>query len=102
MITVTDLAVLGRSLAVDTDHLLTRLQDGAALLIHLAPPADYPYESHKVEERIVCIQGKLNLETEAGTCYALLAGQMALIPPGLRHRFAADSDGVILTLFGGA
>lgn len=102
MIEITDLAELGRTLPVDHDHLLTRIKDGAALLIHLAPPVEYPYEAHQVEERIVCLHGQLAFETEAGERFPLVAGQMATIVPGTRHRFAASSDAVIFTLFGGA
>ena len=52
-----------------------------------------------VSERIVVLAGRVALET-AQQRVEVAAGQMACIPPGLSHHYAADSDGQVLVLFG--
>jgi|GEM_PF-2084802 len=91
------LAAEGVALPADKDHLLARTAPGALLLIHV-PPGDYAFEVHRAAEYIVCLDGVLVLESEDGGRCAVPAGAMAEVPPGLRHRFAADSRAVILTI----
>ena len=87
----------GRDLPADTDHLLARTGAGALLLIHV-PPGEYAYESHSLPEYIVCVDGLLAMQAEHGVRIMAERGQMVEVPPGLRHRFAPESNAVILTL----
>lgn len=87
----------GRDLPADTDHLLARTGAGALLLIHV-PPGEYTYESHCAPEYIVCVDGLLAMQAEHGERIMAERGQMVEVPPGLRHRFAPESNAVILTL----
>jgi mannose-6-phosphate isomerase-like protein (cupin superfamily) len=87
----------GRKLPPDTDHLLTRTTAGVLLLIHV-PPGEYAYEVHRLPEFIVCVDGTFVIESESGRQAKAGCGQMIEIPPGLRHRFAPESNAVIITL----
>jgi quercetin dioxygenase-like cupin family protein len=87
----------GRALLPDTDHLLARTNAGALLLIHV-PPGEYPFEEHAATEYIVCINGRIELESDNHALAHASAGDMLEIPPGLRHRFGKTSDAVILTI----
>jgi mannose-6-phosphate isomerase-like protein (cupin superfamily) len=87
----------GRRLPADTDHLLTRTTAGALLLIHV-PPGDYAYEVHRLSEFIICVDGTFIIEADNGARAKAECGQMIEIPPGLRHRFAPESNAVIITL----
>jgi mannose-6-phosphate isomerase-like protein (cupin superfamily) len=86
-----------RNLSADTDHLLTRTTAGALLLIHV-PPGEYAYEVHRLPEFIVCVDGTFMVESGDGKQVKAERGQMIEIPPGLRHRFASESNAVIITL----
>jgi quercetin dioxygenase-like cupin family protein len=88
---------VGRDLPPDADHLLTRISAGALLLIHV-PPGEYAYEVHRLPEFIVCINGTFIIESDNGRQAKAERGQMIEIPPGLRHRFASESNAVIITL----
>ncbi len=87
----------GQKLAADTDHLLARTTAGALLLIHV-PPGEYAYEVHQRTEFIVCVDGTFMIESDNGARAKAEQGQMIEIPPGLRHRFAPESNAVIVTL----
>ena len=91
------LATLGRTLPADQDHPLAQTHAGALLLIHI-PPGDYPFEVHRSTEYLLCMQGRLVLEGEGGQRADMNTGEMLEIPPGLKHRFASESDAVIVTL----
>ena len=90
------LARQGRKLPADTDHLLAHTAAGSLLLLHV-PPGDYHHESHARIEYLVCLVGRLVLETAAGRTEAGV-GEMIEIPAGVSHRFAADCDAVLLTV----
>ncbi len=87
----------GRNLPADTDHLLTRTTAGALVLIHV-PPGDYAYEVHGLPEFIICVDGTFMIEADDGRREVAERGQMIEIPPQLRHRFAPESNAVIITL----
>jgi quercetin dioxygenase-like cupin family protein len=103
----------GRGLPIDTDEFVYA-SNTTLLLIHLKPRhahgnpgalQTYPFESHKVEERIICLSGKFGMEWTNGTettvkSVSLNQGDMAVIPPNTSHRFSADSDAVIFTING--
>jgi uncharacterized cupin superfamily protein len=86
----------GRALPADTDHLLANTAAGSLLLLHV-PPGDYCYESHVRNEYLICLNGHLVLETDACRTAAGV-GEMIEVPAGVRHRFAADCDAVLLTV----
>ncbi|MES2070667.1 MAG: cupin domain-containing protein [Pseudomonadota bacterium] len=93
-----DLVALGRQQPVDTDYLLTRIAAGSLLLLNQRPQ-HYPQEQHKVEERIIVLQGRVGIA--AGEQKADAAqGQMIVVPAGLSHAYTEDSDGVVAVIFG--
>lgn len=99
-IEVSDLRTLASGLDVDSDYLLARVTEGDLLLLNYRPQAAaFPDEQHVVSERIVVLAGRVALET-AQQRVEMAAGQMACIPPGLSHHYAADSDGQVQVLFG--
>lgn len=87
----------GRSLPPDCDHLLAKIQPAQLLLINITPGV-YAYEHHPCSEYLLCMSGRLILETDTGLQASISQGQMIEIPPGLKHRFAAESDAVIVTV----
>jgi quercetin dioxygenase-like cupin family protein len=89
---------LGRSFPGDCDALITRFTSGSMLLIHVPPQEGYAYEVHAAPEYIICLNGTLKMESQHGQAVSVNAGDMIEVPVGLFHRFAADSDAVILTL----
>lgn len=91
------LAEQGRALPPDCDHLLAKIQPAQLLLINI-PPGVYAYEHHSCSEYLLCMSGRLILETDNGLKATISQGQMMEIPPGLKHRFAAESDAVIVTI----
>eukprot|EP00300_Choanocystis_sp_HF-7_P022958 c22610_g1_i1.p3 GENE.c22610_g1_i1~~c22610_g1_i1.p3 ORF type:complete len:103 (-),score=10.74 c22610_g1_i1:228-536(-) len=92
------LPTFGRTLVPDSDHIIGFTEQPIPLLLINVPPGEYAYESHGGIERIVCLSGVLRMESEDGSRAAATAGEMIEVPTGLRHRFAADCDAVILTL----
>ncbi|HYE01534.1 MAG TPA: cupin domain-containing protein [Alphaproteobacteria bacterium] len=98
MIEVLDLAALGQGLPVDTDHAITAKAAGPVLIIRLAP-GEYPTESHKGRiETITALTGRFSIEA-AGGRWDVAQGQCCRIPPGLEHRWGADSEAVVLVHF---
>ncbi|GGC62659.1 cupin domain-containing protein [Undibacterium terreum] len=93
-----DLVTLGQQQPVDTDYLLTRINSGSVLLLNQRPQ-HYPQELHKVEERIIVLQGQVGIVAGNDRVDAA-CGQMILVPAGLSHAYAEDSDGVVAVIFG--
>ncbi|TWC28027.1 cupin domain [Pseudomonas sp. SJZ079] len=98
MFPVADLIALARSLAVDTDHSLGQLSGSSLVLLNLKPQP-YPVELHQETERILVLQGEAGVEFEQGAV-RLTCGALLVVPPGQRHSFSADSDAVVLAIFG--
>nr|WP_242533330.1 cupin domain-containing protein [Niveibacterium umoris] len=67
------------------------------MLIHV-PPGAYAFEQHVADEWIVCVSGRLVMETADGGRATANAGDLLHVPAGLAHRFAQDADAVVLTL----
>jgi hypothetical protein len=87
----------GRRQIADRDELIAKTNEGALLLIHV-PPGDYAYESHRMPEFILCVDGELVMESRAGDMCIATIGQMIEVATGLEHRFAPTSNAVILTI----
>lgn len=101
MITATDLIALGSSLEVDKDHELRSIEKGSLLLIKLKPQqSSYPPETHTVPETIIAFRGRFALQT-AQESVEVGEGSAVTVPPGIAHWFGADSDALILVMFGG-
>ncbi|HLA30551.1 MAG TPA: cupin domain-containing protein [Pseudomonas sp.] len=98
MFPVADLIALARSLPADTDHSLGQLARSSLVLLNLKPQA-YPLELHQETERILVLQGEAGVEFEQGAV-RLVGGTLLVLPPGQRHAFSADSDAVVLAIFG--
>jgi hypothetical protein len=96
-ITISPLAREGRQLPADQDHLLARVGAGALLLINV-PPGEYRFETHRLPEYILTLEGTLVLETDTAERFLVKTGEMATIAPGVSHRFASDSQAVIMTI----
>jgi quercetin dioxygenase-like cupin family protein len=93
----TNLVELGRSLPVDTDHMLYDIAKGKMLLINLRPQ-NYPFEVHSGVETIIALSGSFTIES-AGEQRLVQQGERIAIPANLEHRFGESSDAVILVLF---
>jgi quercetin dioxygenase-like cupin family protein len=99
-ITPQDLIALGNSLAVDKDHELLSVQNGEVLLIKLKPQdTHYPPETHRVPETVIAFKGNFWLET-ADSQTEVREGSLITIPPKVEHWFGAESDALILVIFG--
>ena len=93
-----DLVTVGEQQAVDTDYLLTKISSGSLLLLNQRPQ-QYPQELHKVHERIIVLQGQVGI-VAGETRVSAAAGQMIIVPAGLSHAYAENSDGVVAVIFG--
>lgn len=106
-IEVLDLVELAQGVPIDTDHPITTDLVGDVLIIRLAaspdnPRPDYPEEVHAgATETITALSGRFAILAE-GKTYPVRQGQCCRIPPGLHHRWAPESDAVVLVHFGAA
>lgn len=98
MFPVADLINLARSLPADTDHSLGHISRSSLVLLNLKPQP-YPVELHQETERILVLQGEAGVEFDQGAV-RLASGALLVLPPGQRHTFSADSDAVVLAIFG--
>ena len=98
-IEVIDLIGRARTLPPDHEHVLAGALTGDLLLIRLEP-GNYPVEWHDDRvEIITALQGQFTLLTEDGRAWPVIQGQCARVPPGLKHRWAPDSDATVLVAF---
>lgn len=101
-IEVLDLIDLAKAAPVDTDQPITADLKGDVLIIRLEAGRDYPSETHDdATETITALSGRFAILAE-GRSYAVRQGQCCRIPPGLAHRWAPDSEAVVLVHFGRA
>jgi mannose-6-phosphate isomerase-like protein (cupin superfamily) len=109
-IEVLDLVALAQGVPVDTDRPITADPMGDVLIIRLSPQSefpghdfpgrDYPDEVHgHATETITALAGQFAI-IAGGKSYAVRQGQCCRIPPGLHHRWATQSDAVVLVHFG--
>lgn len=98
MFPVVDLVTLARSLPADTDYSLGQLSSSSLVLLNLKPQP-YPIELHQETERILVLQGEAGVEFDQGEV-RLTCGALLVLPPGQHHTFSADSDAVVLAIFG--
>jgi mannose-6-phosphate isomerase-like protein (cupin superfamily) len=98
LLQVTDLIAVGNEQPVDTDYLLTRISQGALLLLNQKPQT-YPEENHKTEERIIVLRGRVGIQVSSQKVYAE-AGQMITVAPNCSHSYTDDSDGIVAVVFG--
>jgi quercetin dioxygenase-like cupin family protein len=98
MFPVEDLITLARSLPVDTDYSLGHLSSSSLVLLNLKPQP-YSVELHQATERILVLHGEAGVEFDQGEV-RLACGALLVLPPGKRHTFSADSDAVVLAIFG--
>ena len=92
-----DLVRQGRGNVPDQDCLLASIGCSSLLLINIVP-GDYAFETHAHSEYLFCMDGELALEDESGRTACVSRGGMIEIPPGLRHRFSAQANAVIVTV----
>ena len=99
-IEVLDLISLAQATPVDTDRPISEDLIGAMLLIRLAPGGGYPVETHAhATETITALSGRFAI-LAGDKSYSVSQGQCCRIPPGLEHRWAPDSEAVVLVHFG--
>lgn len=98
-IDVIDLIERAKALPPDHEHLLGGALTGDLLLIRLEP-GSYPVEWHDGRvEIITALRGRFALLTEDGHSWPVTQGQCCRVPPGLKHRWAPDSDAMVLVAF---
>lgn len=97
---ILDLVDLAKAMPVDTDRAITTDLVGDVLIIRLEAGRDYPIEvHHHATETITSLSGRFAIFAE-GKSYSVSQGQCCRIPPGLEHRWASDSEAVVLVHFG--
>lgn len=101
-IEILDLIDLAKALPADTDRAITTNLEGDAVIIRLEAGLDYPMEVHDhATETITALSGCFAILAD-GRSHAVRQGQCCRIPPGLAHRWAAESEAVVLVHFGTA
>lgn len=97
---VLDLLALADTLPADTDRAVTANLKGEALIIRLEAGREYPLEVHgHATETIVALSGRFVI-LAGGQAFGVRQGQCCRIPPGLEHRWASESEAVVLVHFG--
>jgi quercetin dioxygenase-like cupin family protein len=98
-IEIVDLVAGATALPPDQEQIVGETLTGDLLLIRLEP-GDYPPECHDGRiEIITALSGQFGIATEDGRLFPVRQGQCCRIPPGLRHRWAADSAATVLVAF---
>ena len=98
-IEVIDLQREAAALPPDQEKIIGASLTGDLLLIRLEP-GDYPIECHAGRtEVITALRGRFGIATEDGGLWSIAEGQCCRIPPGLRHRWAPDSEATVLVAF---
>ena len=97
---VIDLLAVASNLETDTDYVLSHISKGTLLLLKQKPQV-YCDEQHEVEERIVVLHGRVGIRSAEKSVYAHV-GQMIVVAAALEHGYTADSDGVVVVIFGEA
>jgi mannose-6-phosphate isomerase-like protein (cupin superfamily) len=98
-IEIVDLVARATALPPDQEKVVGAALTGDLLLIRLEA-GDYPLECHDDRiEIITALSGQFSITTEDGRSFPVRQGQCCRIPPGLRHRWAADSVATVLVAF---
>jgi mannose-6-phosphate isomerase-like protein (cupin superfamily) len=98
-IEIVDLIDRATALPPDQEQIVGETLTGDLLLIRLEP-GDYPLECHDGRiEIITALCGQFSIATEDGRSFPVRQGQCCRIPPGLRHRWAANSEATVLVAF---
>jgi mannose-6-phosphate isomerase-like protein (cupin superfamily) len=98
-IEILDLVDHAKKLPPDQEDCVGEALAGDLLLIRLEP-GDYPIECHPDRTEIItALCGQFGILTEDGRRWTASQGQCCRIPPGLRHRWAPESDATVLVVF---
>ena len=98
-IEIVDLVKEAQALPPDSEKTVGENLLGDLLLIRLEP-GDYPTECHEGRTEIItALRGQFAILTEDGRQWPVSQGQCCRIPPGLRHRWAPNSDATVVVAF---
>jgi len=97
--TVIDYVSVTREAPCDSDVVVTHESQGPVVVLRLEKGRTYDFEVHQQTEISSCISGSFVLET-AEKNYVVHPGSAIRVPAGVRHRWGAQSEAVVLTHFG--
>jgi len=86
----------------DFDFSVGYVQGSGPINIINIKPGNYEFESHKKDEKILCLSGCIILERKTTTdliAKEFRSGEMATVPAGVIHKWGQKSDGVVLVVF---
>lgn len=88
--------VAGRCVEPYKLHDVVRVNDAIVRIARVR--GAFPWHTHEEDEMFLCWEGAFRIELEGRAAAELAAGQLFVVPRGVRHRPVADADAMTLLL----